>query len=325
MSFERKVDWVKLNSFNLQFKIDYAFFLPREKRHNSGKIGFLCAACPATFAIAVVPFKNRKMESFQEAVRYLCGSGVFPVIESLVSDREAAVYSQRFMNQIKADYGINIRYMSKGSKSFIAELAISKVKKGLSTICSAQNNPADRKKWTAFVDPFVIYHNNKHAYGTSFKRSEINDSNFLEYLDERLGVSDSTTAFNSSSIDLRSLSDEMAAALFRYFPGESVLLARKALSIVDETGKKDGSAFTKASVIGSFSNIEYRISSCKLKLTRDQKLVPGKFSKGRPPAFSFTSFVLFFSVYTLISAGANKPVRGQFYTNELAPYPARSK
>ena len=147
---------------------------------------------------------------------------------------------------------------------------------------SLEGQKIPTKKWIDFISPLVESHNSAPAYGTSFKRNEIKDSNFHDYLDERelkkipkaeRAKFDVTATFNSQSIDSGSLPDSAKRKLFKFLPGEEVLVSRKALKI----NKADGGVFAKSSVLGSFSRKRFQITSAKLRPTAEGQLVAGSY------------------------------------------------
>lgn len=114
-------------------------------------------------------------------------------------------------------------------------------------------------------------HNAQLIPGSSFRRNEVNEKNFGEYLDDKYS-SDFSMNFPSRSIDQRGLSDRMAAKLFRFKMGDSVRLTRKSTKKSRE--KKVGE---KVSDVGTYTRETYTIHLAKLKSTKDGSLVPGSF------------------------------------------------
>lgn len=109
-------------------QIDFAFFNEKDKRFNDGAIGFLACCETSTYRIAVLPFKSRTLQSFQKGVVRLIEGESFPSLTTIYSDREAAVFSQKFRDFVREKYGVNVRYLSRGSKAFQAELLIKQSK-----------------------------------------------------------------------------------------------------------------------------------------------------------------------------------------------------
>lgn len=185
------------------------------------------------------------------------------------------MYSPKFQKWVKEKYSVNIRYLSKASKAFLAELGISIFKKRASTILAAQTEGKEKHNWIRHIPLIVETHNAAYAYDTKFRRNEINDKNFFSFLDERYKVKDSTVSFNAASIDSRSLSAAVAKSAFKYLPGERVLVTRQSLRVYDGEGTKNNT-FVKSSVVGSFSEILFVIASATLRCTSKNDLVAGK-------------------------------------------------
>ncbi len=108
-------------------QIDFAFFKEQHRRFNKGARGFLACVETATYRIAILPFNDRTLKSYERAVVELVEGGHFSSLTNLYSDREAAVFSQRFQDSIKAKYGVRVRYLSRGSKAFLAEGVIRQI------------------------------------------------------------------------------------------------------------------------------------------------------------------------------------------------------
>lgn len=206
----------------------------------------------------------------------------FVALHTLYSDKEAATLSQKFQDKIHKAYGIKFRYLSKGSKAFLAELFIRRTKYALETALEGQDTTKDRFakfRWVRLLPSYLLAHNNEFANGSKFRRNEITVQNFNEYIDslERSGT-DSTILNSSRSIDQRSFSSEMKKKLFKFQVGDYVRVAAKSLK--DHKG-----LFRKISREGTFSRQLYTVSQAMLHSTRDNKLVQGMYGF-RIPVFS---------------------------------------
>jgi hypothetical protein len=83
----------------------------------------------------------------------------------------------------------------------------------------------DSSRWTDLLGNILDHHNNQIVKGTSFKRKDINDENFFQFLDEKLGRSDSSMAFNTRSVDARSIGDPAwRKRIFKFAKGDRVLV-----------------------------------------------------------------------------------------------------
>ena len=67
---------------------------------------------------AFVGLPGRTMPDFEACVETLVKSSGFPVLSKLISDRETAVYSDKFQKYIKDTYNVTIHFLEKGNKAF---------------------------------------------------------------------------------------------------------------------------------------------------------------------------------------------------------------
>lgn len=80
-NYSRPQEFQTIQYENLaDIEIDFAFFYPNYKKQNDGYIGFLMCVCPATNYMNCIPFSNRTMESFEQAVTILCQGASFPAL-----------------------------------------------------------------------------------------------------------------------------------------------------------------------------------------------------------------------------------------------------
>lgn len=107
----------------------------------------------------------------------------------------------------------------------------------LSTILEAQNSKEDRLakfKWVVHLTALTAHYNAQSACGTSFIRKDVNASNWLKFLDEKQGLQsgvtgrDSTMTLNSRSIGFEDLGAHLKKEMFRFAPGDKVILSRRA-------------------------------------------------------------------------------------------------
>ena len=250
---------------NGDISIDFAQYWPEYKNWNHGYIGALVATSESGFTTAV-GLKARTTDEFEQSLETLVKSSAFDRIETFISDRETAIWSDSFQERILAKYGIKFGFMQKGSKAYNAERAIRSMRTSLASIMEAQDNTNDRfakMKWYRHVDQVTAHHNSRSAHGTSFKRNEINQQNFHEYLDERMGDGskdfDATMTFNSGKIDYRDCGPNLRAS-FKFKPGDSVILTNKSTNPTK--------MFEKKSKIGSWNREEHKISIAQLRTTR---------------------------------------------------------
>jgi hypothetical protein len=129
---------------------------------------------------------------------------------------------------------------------------------------------ARRNNWLSLIVALIKSHNGRKVRGTTFRRDEINDQNYLDFLDQKFNLRDSSMSFNSNSIDARSiLSEVWRKKLFQFQPGDKVMITVRA----ELGGVKD--LFKKKSVDGNWSRSVYRVAFAKLKSTITDEMVPG--------------------------------------------------
>jgi hypothetical protein len=125
------------------------------------------------------------------------------------------------------------------------------------------------KEWHPMLKPLVDRHNGKKIPPTSFRRKDIDSSNFHRFMEQKLGLSDYANFLNSSRINARAIKNERwLKKMFRYREGETVLVSAR----VD----RQGTLFLKPSVKGYFREGSYSVAERYLATTRDLKLIPGR-------------------------------------------------
>ena len=86
--------------FNLGLlSADFGFYKKKWKHYNNNNIGFLMVVSVNAHKRWAVPMKSRKMEAFEDALEEVCLGDVFPVVNTVISDRETAVFSERFQKK----------------------------------------------------------------------------------------------------------------------------------------------------------------------------------------------------------------------------------
>jgi hypothetical protein len=167
-------------------------------------------------------------------------------------------------------------YMSRFSKAFLAEKAIRTVKFQLETALEGRKNDKDnlaQYKWVSLLANIVLHHNKQFCDGTSFRRNEINNANFLSFLDQQDGSGgDVTLKFNSRSIDQHSFASSIwRQKIFAHQVGDKVRLTRSSLKEAKEKKK-----FDKASKVGTHTRELYTLFQAKLASSKDGGLSPGE-------------------------------------------------
>lgn len=250
--------------------MDLAFFEDSLKRHNAGFEGALVCCDIMTNRRAAIPVKNKSMNTFEDAVEILVKGNLFPEISTLLSDREAAVASAKFRKKIKDDYLIDIFFLRRHSKSYSAEQSIGWLKREISIVLEQTNS----LRWIDVVDTIIARWNREKIPGTDFARDEVDESNFLEFMDQLYNLKDSSLSFNSRSIDYKTFLDaDWRRELFGGFVvGQRIHVLQK--SLLSEKAR----TFYKTSRKGYFSSKVHVIVAAKLRSTKKNKLIPGAYN-----------------------------------------------
>ncbi len=107
--------------------------------------------------------------------------------------------------------------------------------------------------------------------GTRFRRSQIDQRNFNEFMNEKLRVPSYRALLNTTRISDKAIKNQdWAKAMWKYNLGETVLANARLV-------KGGKGVFFKPSQEGYFSSEPYVIASRYLSTTRKMTLVPGSF------------------------------------------------
>lgn len=150
-------------------------FRPEWSQWNGGFIG-ACVLVNEPGRIMLVPFKSLKMSEYQRCVFEVVRQSDFPACDTIYSDRETAVYSQKFRDHVKKEYNVNIGFLTRNSKAWRSERTIATVKRRLQTILDAQDSSVDKRakfKWVAHIPAVVALHNAQPAHETSYARDQV--------------------------------------------------------------------------------------------------------------------------------------------------------
>ena len=217
-----------------------------------------------------IPMKGHKMAEFEKALEEVCRGGIFPEITVILSDRETAITSPKFREKMKETYGIRFQFITRLNKAWSSENAIFHTKRNLSKALGAQQARGGGKNWVNLLPEVINSHNRKIIEGTSFSPNDINVENFYDFLNELRDAKDITLNYNTNSIDSRSIKQkEWLKKLFKFQIGDKVLASKYSLE-----GRK---AFRKPSVEGTYSDTPFLIKRAKLRQTRENNLVAGKY------------------------------------------------
>ena len=246
--------------------MDYAYY-PKPRlnwaRFNKGAVGYLMINCNATHKRHAVPMKGRTSEEFEKVLDNVCRGNIFPAIRTIMSDRETAITSRKFKKKMFDKYGVRFSFITRYNKAWASEAAIHDVKTSLSRAMT--NNG---KKWIDVLEEVIASHNRTKIDGTSYSPNEINVNNFYEFINEQHEFKEATMAYNTNSIDSRSILDKKwIKQLFKFYLNERVLASNYAL--------KGREVFGKQSVDGTFSKTPFIIKRAKLRHTKKNTLVPG--------------------------------------------------
>ena len=84
---------------------DYKKFAP----FNNGIIGFLVVNSVIASKYHAIPMKSLKISEFEKALEEICKGGIFPAINVILSDREKAITSLQFRQNMLKKYGIRFQ------------------------------------------------------------------------------------------------------------------------------------------------------------------------------------------------------------------------
>lgn len=219
--------------------IDFCFYKQDLKWHNKNYIGFLMVVGVNTKKFWAVPMKSRKMHEFETALEEICLGNVFPSITNVISDRESAIFSQKFQAKMKKKYNIKFQFLHRMNKAYPAENAIRHVKEHLSILLDSK----DSKRWIDLLPTVINSHNTKELNNTKYTPNKIDDTNFLDYLSKSKKikylkrkkkrvkrVKDITMLFNTNSYSFDNLpKGKWRKKTFKFDIGDKVLISFKSL------------------------------------------------------------------------------------------------
>ena len=245
---------------------DFGFYKKEDKWYNKNNIGFLMVVCVSTGKRHAIPMKNRKMSSFEDALENLCLGNVYPVINCVISDRESAVFSEKFQAKMKKKYNIKFAFMYRMNKAWSAENSLRHVKEELSQVMDTK---PDNKRWIDVLDFVIAAHNRKKIADTGYSANDINDLNFFDFLNALNKTDDVTMNYNTNSISFESIPhNKWRKQTLKIDVGDKVLASFKSLE-----GTK---IMQKPSVDGTYSRKMYIVADGFLRNTKkNDDVVPG--------------------------------------------------
>jgi hypothetical protein len=251
--------------------IDMAHFSPQLRVFNKQCRYFLVGVDCFSQRLACVPLATKTRASWERGVVEM-KERHFPVMTTIVTDRDTAVAGEVFQRAFRERYGIRWIHLRSRQKAYKAERMIRYLKERLSMALQASEEAGDpeRLNWIRHVPGIVDDYNSRFISGTSIRRRDAGHANYFKILEQKYGFSNPTVRFNSSVSG--NFSSRSAALLFKYPPGTRVLLAREADYTADAGAGPQG-AFAKRSVTGAYGKI-YRVSHHLLKSSGKFFLTP---------------------------------------------------
>ena len=248
------------------YQLDYGSFRKRDVVANGQKNEFILAVEQVTHKLIVLPTTSKSTRWWRAAVK-LIRDTFSTGVTKLFTDRDAVVTSPAFQASLKKDFGVTVRYLKNRSKAFLAERYIRKVKRELNKSCFA----ASSRRWTDFVGRVVRRHNNQFIKGTRFKRTQVHEKNFLQFLAQYFNSDSVHNTLSTVPARPSFLNEKLNKQIFKFRPGDTVVLARSA----DWTEAR--SLFDKTSSTGSYGSKVYTVRKRELHPSKkSNKLVKGR-------------------------------------------------
>jgi hypothetical protein len=265
---KRPAHWMTIQHPQLGlFSSDYAEYQKKWKRWNGGNVGFIVLVNNATGLWSIKPVKGKDGRTYRAAIKAFARESDLVSLHTILTDREPAIWKspESFQADMKREYGIDFQFLRRWHKAFAAERAVRDIKYKLSMSLLERGG----QKWVGLLPEIERRHNAELVPGTEFRRNQINDSNWMKFLDQLYESKDATLMFNSRSVDYQSIaSTRWKRLLFRFAPGQKVLASR---SGVHQKGQ-----FDKNTVLGTYAKKPvYEIAQAKLASTKDGDYVPG--------------------------------------------------
>lgn len=257
--------------------IDYGEFRKSWAGHNNGKTGFLVAVENLSNRLFVLPTKGKASKQWLDSIQKFVE--MTRNVKTIFSDRDAVATSPKFRKQITQLYNIRWYFLRKGNKSFLAERYVGFVKTKLSQMIEQTGS----KKWIDLVDPLVKEYNAEKIAGTSYRRRQITNQNFLHFYSQLIKESDPELLFNAQRVGEFSKASDWNKQIFKFALGQKVLLLRKAnwktasssTDLLGTGSKSKAGKFFKPSSQGRFSKKLYTVSGRQLRMDKtNRKLIP---------------------------------------------------
>lgn len=281
--------------------VDAGFCYRRWAGYNNGVWSFVVGVEAATQQLALAPLRSKKSVHWRQALEAIVTESVFGRVNTLVSDQEPSIVSRTFRDKLRDELGVNCIFLTKGSKAYLAETFIRHVKSSLAAAVEQRKSDGDKnyRQWVRLLPSVARSFNGRFANGTSYKRRDIDEKNFGDYLRQLLGVKDPTLLVHTGSIPAGKLfPPRWVKRIFKLALGQHVLVNKAAVR------SSDKGVFDKSSLQGAWLPYVYRVERQLLKRSKDGLLVP---------------------VYRVANAEDGVLEKGFFYAEELLKVNAPAK
>jgi hypothetical protein len=239
--------------------VDMAEYKKNLKVANRQRCFLLVGSDALSEKLSCVPLANKKQESWEAGIRYMVDH-VYPVVTTIVCDRDVSVTGELFQARLKREMGIDFYHLRVRSKSWKSERGIRFLKRSISV--GLGMNARGDNNWLKLVEPILTNFNSKFVKGTKIRRDAVSKDNVMELLAQKYKTREFGVYFNHSVVSV--FSAKMSRGLgFKFSPGQKVLLTRA--STYESGESKAKGAFEKPSVEGTFGRTVYTIDRAVLK------------------------------------------------------------
>ncbi len=174
------------------------------------------------------------------------------------------------------------------------------------------------KNWVSMLPAYLQHYNSQVVPGTTYRRKDINASNFSDFMSQKTGVPNFENFMSTQKVDGESIKNKAwLKKLFAYELGQKVYIAAKL-----SPGQKTG-AFYKATSKGYFNTRDiFKIKKRYLTTTNRLTLLQGTLPYNVRGANNIE--LSFFTAYKLVNIQGGPILRGVYYERELRPAPKDS-
>jgi hypothetical protein len=254
-------------------QVDVAEMRPNLARFNGGAKYFLTAKDCLSELLAVVPLPNKKTTSWERAVSLVCDS--FPLVKTIISDQDVAISSRAFRDRMRRERDVGWVILRSRSKAFKAERAQRFLKDRLGQAMELNSeDPEKRNRWVGLLPSILEDYNSRPVAGTSIRRKDVDGSNYLDVLSQRLGAGEGGYEDFYPLSAAFDFSPGLRKELFRFSVGQRVAVSRSATYGAPSSDTSTGGAFLKRSLEGSYAPRVHVIKRSYLRSTLDGGYVP---------------------------------------------------